>query len=155
MFDVAVTYLHRAHHGRLEVLLGEKLTGLGQGNIVGPGGKSEPGETPSQTAVREVWEEVGITLREEHLLPIATISYPFLHRNWLSQRSHVFVCHEFEGEAVESTELRATWWPIAEIPYDRMWADAKLWLPKALSGEYVSATFHIGLDDTVARAEFS
>jgi 8-oxo-dGTP diphosphatase len=155
MFDVAVTYLHRTRHGRTEVLLGEKLTGLGKGNIVGPGGKTEPGETPAQAAVREVWEEVGITLEEQHLTSVATITYPFVERDWLSQRSHVFVCHEFAGDVAESEELRATWWPVEEIPYHRMWADATLWLPQALTGRFITATIHIDVDDTVAHAVFS
>jgi 8-oxo-dGTP diphosphatase len=155
MFDVAVTYIQQLQSGQPHVLLGEKLTGLGVGNIVGPGGKAEPGETPQQTAVREVWEEVGLVISEDDLVPIATITYPFLERDWLSQRSFVFACHTFTGTIQGSTELAASWWPIDRVPYERMWADAKLWLPRALEGSFVSATFEIGLEDEVVSIDYS
>lgn len=155
MFDVAVTYIQQLHRGQRQVLLGEKLTGLGQGNIVGPGGKAEPGETPQQTAVREVREEVGLVISEDDLVPIATITYPFLERDWLSQRSYVFACHSFTGELAQSSELRASWWPVDGVPYQRMWADARLWLPRALEGSFISATFEIGLEDEVVSTDYS
>lgn len=155
MFDVAVTYIQQRQGDLSRVLLGEKLTGLGEGKIVGPGGKTERGETPQETAVREVFEEVGLEIELIDLVPIAIISYPFLDRDWLSQRSYVFACHAFSGEIQESEELRASWWPLDALPYDRMWADAALWLPRALGGTFVTATFEIGLDNEVVRTGFS
>ena len=155
MFDVAVVYIQKSLQGRPHVLLGEKLTGLGRGNVVAPGGKSEAGETPAQTAVREVWEEVGLVVDQKDLVPIATVTYPFQERDWLSQRSFVFACHRFAGELTESQELQASWWPLDSIPYPQMWADAGLWLPRALEGTFVTATFEIGLDDQVASTDFS
>lgn len=154
MFDVAVTYLLRHHDGDDLVLLGEKLTGIGQGKIVAPGGKSEPGESPQVTAVREIREEVGLRVQVEQLRAVGEISYPFLGRPELSQRSFVFVAHEFEGTPQPSREMDATWWRIADIPYDRMWADAGLWLPRALAGDFVRATIDINVDNSVAEARF-
>ena len=43
-----------------EVLLIEKLTGIGQGKINGPGGKIDPGETAEQGVIRECQEELHI-----------------------------------------------------------------------------------------------
>lgn len=154
MFDVAVTYIQQHQTGGPCVLLGEKLTGLGVGKIVGPGGKMEPGESPEDTAVREVFEEVGLVLDPSDLVPIATITYPFLGRDWLSQCSHVFACHTFSGEVVASEELSASWWPLEALPYDRMWADAGLWLPRALGGTFVTATFEIGSHNEVVGTDF-
>lgn len=151
MFDVAVTYIMRHHRGVEQVLLGEKLTGLGRGKIVGPGGKSTPGELPTQTAVREIREEVGLQVAREDLRAIAVISYPFVNRPALSQRSYVFMTRAFQGTVVSSPELEASWWPVAEIPYGRMWSDAGLWLPRALEGTVMEETFHIGEDDQVVR----
>lgn len=149
MFDVAVTYILRDNAGVTEVLLGEKLRGLGAGHIVGPGGKVEPGETPEEAAIREVHEEVGLVIGPEALTPLARISYPFVNRDALSQRSFVFSTRVFSGEIRESGELSASWWPVTEIPYERMWADAKLWLPRALSGEFIEATVVMGESNEV------
>ncbi|MDP4971978.1 MAG: NUDIX domain-containing protein, partial [Pontimonas sp.] len=76
MFEVSVVYILREGARGDEVLLGEKLTGLGIGKIVGPGGKQEPGESPVETALREVREEVGLTLEAEALFPLARVTYP-------------------------------------------------------------------------------
>jgi 8-oxo-dGTP diphosphatase len=153
VFDVAVTYLMRHNLGVHEVLLGEKLTGLGIGKVVGPGGKAEPGEDPRDTAVREIREEVGLRVSPADLRSIAVITYPFINRPTLSQRSFVFHTDAFEGSVLASTELAAAWWPVTDIPFDRMWADAKLWLPKALNGIFIEATCVIGEDDTVVSAD--
>lgn len=148
MFDVAVTYI-LDHRDR--VVLGEKLTGLGRGNIVAPGGKAWPGERPAETAAREVAEEVGLEIDPADLVHQATISYPFVERPELSQRSFVFIARRFRGRLRSSDELSARWWPIHEIPFERMWADARLWLPGALAGRYLEATIEIARDDAVAR----
>ena len=150
-----MVYLVRSGTAGEEVLLGEKLTGLGAGKIVGPGGKQEPGESPVDTALREVTEEVGLTLTSSWLSPIARITYPFVGRPELSQRSHAFLARRWDGELRASEELDATWWPLAELPVERMWSDAALWLPRALRGEFVEATFEIGPHDDVLSSSMT
>ena len=155
MFEVSVVYILRAGNDGVEVLLGEKLTGLGVGKIVGPGGKQEPGETPEDTAVREVREEVGLTLSPENLVPLARITYPFVGRPELSQRSYAFVVREWSGEPRSSDEISPAWWAMSRLPLDRMWSDAALWLPRALQGEYLEATFEIGQADQVLSQQMT
>lgn len=41
-----------------------------------PGGKCEPGETPMQTAIRELWEECGVKASAERVLPPIRHEYP-------------------------------------------------------------------------------
>ena len=149
MFEVSVVYILREGHDGAEVLLVDKLTGLGVGKVVGPGGKQEAGETPVETAVREVREEVGLTLAPGSLVPLARISYPFVGRPELSQRSHAFIVRDWSGELHASDEISPRWWAIGQLPVDRMWSDAALWLPRALAGEFVEATFEIGEADQV------
>lgn len=150
-----MTYIIREARDRSEVLLGEKLTGIGVGKIVAPGGKSEWGENPTDTAVREIFEEVGLRVKVDDLSHIATIKYPFVGRPELSQRSFAFVVRDFEGEVQASSELDARWWPLEHLPLDKMWADAALWLPRALAGEFVAATISIAPNDSIHHVDFN
>lgn len=133
-----------------EVLLGEKLTGLGAGKFVGAGGKVEHDETPRSAAVREVEEELGVIVNPADLTPISCITYPFVDRDEWSQRSFGFVTRAWVGKPRPSNELRPTWVRVDRIPFDRMWADAGLWLPQALTGEFVEETFAFRADGSMA-----
>lgn len=154
MYDVVVVYPRRISGTQREILLGKKNTGLGQGRWVGPGGKVEPGESLVEAALRELCEEVGLVATPEHLQPIARLHYPFPTRPHLSQRSHAFVLETFTGTESESEELSPHWWPESDIPFDLMWADATLWLPRALRGTFVEATITIGDADDVLDVQW-
>ena len=142
--EVCVCYLLRAAPGGDEVLLGRKKFGLGEGNLVGPGGKIERAETPELAIRREVEEETSLVLGGIELVGELTYSFPF--RPAWSQKSWVFVCREWEGEARESDELAPAWYPVADIPTARMWDDARYWVRDALAGRFVRATFEFGAD---------
>ena len=85
--EVCVTYLLRQSPAGVEVLLGRKKMGLGEGNLVGPGGKLEPGESPADAAVREVLEEVGVSIRPKSLMLVGELTYPFPNHLTFSQKS--------------------------------------------------------------------
>ena len=144
--EVCVVYLLRDREGHTEVLLGEKRLGLGQGKVVAPGGKLEPGEDAAAAAVREVNEEVGILLGRESLELVGDLSYLFPTRPEWSQRSWAFVARGAWGDPIPSEELHAGWAPLEQIPFDRMWDDASHWLPDALAGVFIQATFEFGAD---------
>jgi 8-oxo-dGTP pyrophosphatase MutT (NUDIX family) len=153
VYDVCVVYLVRERRTwqgrRTEVLLGEKLTGLGIGKLVGAGGKLEPGENPRAAAVREVAEELGVAVDPADLHPISRITYPFVDKADWSQRSFGFVTRVWNGTPAATAELAPRWFPVDRIPFDRMWADARLWLPGALAGEFVEATYSFRADGTM------
>lgn len=150
--EVCVCYLLRESNGGTEVLLGQKKFGLGVGNLVGPGGKIEPGESPEQAIEREVAEETSLVIGKVD--PVGELTYAFPFRPAWSQKSWVFLCRDWAGEPVESDELVPEWFPLSHIPTERMWDDAKYWLADALAGRFVTATFEFGTDlCTVAASD--
>jgi 8-oxo-dGTP diphosphatase len=147
--QVCVCYLMRRRaDGRDEVLLGRKKKGLGVGKYVAPGGKVEPGEGIRDAMVREVLEEVGLDVAVADLSPRGLLTYLFPHRPAWSQQSSVFVTRTWSGLERESDELAPEWFPLDELPLESMWDDAKHWLPAALAGERVDATFSFGPDNS-------
>jgi 8-oxo-dGTP diphosphatase len=149
--EVCVCYiLSETSESGYRVLLGQKKKGLGLGKLVGPGGKLEADETPEQAVVREVFEESGLRVREDDLVPLGRIRYEFPHREAWSQVSWVFATRTWSGTVIESDELLLDWIPVNEIPFDRMWDDAKFWLPGALaapgSGPFIERRYVFGAD---------
>lgn len=144
--EVCVCYLLREGADGREVLLGRKLTGLGRGKVVAPGGKLETGEAPVDAAVREVAEEVGVTVTPKSLELVGELTYLFPHKPGWSQKSWAFVSHVWDGPILGSRELDPFLQPIDRIPLSAMWSDAQHWLLRALTGETVVATFTFGAD---------
>jgi len=145
--EVCVCYLTRlSESGAPQVLLGRKKKGLGLGNIVGLGGKLEPGESALEAAVREVQEESGLIVSADALTAMGVLTYLFPHKPAWSQRSNVFVTARLTGTPRESDELNPVWFTIADLPVDEMWDDARHWLPGVLAGVPVEATFTFGED---------
>jgi 8-oxo-dGTP diphosphatase len=70
-----------------------------------PGGKVEAGEDPEQSLIRELREELGITVKPECLAPLtfASHSYPEFHL-----LMPLYVCRRWEGfvEAREKQKLK-------------------------------------------------
>jgi mutator protein MutT len=120
-----------------EVLLIHKKTGLGAGKINGPGGKLEPGETAIEAARREVREELQIEVGE--LEKMGELHFDFV--DGLKLHCVVFRGTEFTGTPTETREAKPEWFPIADLPLDRMWADDRHWLPQMLLGQRFQAWF--------------
>ncbi len=155
MIEVSVVYFLRVGTRGSEVLLGRKLTGIGLGKLVGPGGKKEHGESSVETAVRESFEEVGLELDSTDLKPISNISYFFTGRPELNQRSSAFLAYKWKGQPRLSEELAPSWWPLESLPFEQMWSDAELWLTRALAGDYLKAKFTINAKDEVVAKQLN
>ncbi|MDN3481741.1 8-oxo-dGTP diphosphatase [Arthrobacter sp. APC 3897] len=139
-----------------EVLMGLKQTGFGTGRIVTLGGHVEPGETPAEAAVREVFEESGVTLRERDLERAGTIEFVFPARPEWDMSTVVYRARTWEGEPAQSPEIIPTWYRVGEVPYARMWPDSAHWMPEVLAGRYFDAVVTLGPDnESVAGIVFS
>jgi 8-oxo-dGTP diphosphatase len=111
-----------------EVLLIEKLRGIGAGKINGPGGKIDPGETPLQAAVRETQEELHVT----PINPVKMGELFFAMTDLPDIHCHVFMAREFEGTPTATDEAIPRWTRIDRLPLELMWEDDQYWLPQIL-----------------------
>ena len=125
--EMLATLMFIVRDGR--VLLIEKKRGIGAGKVNGPGGKIDPGETALEAVVRECQEELHITPLEPRKLG----------ELWFSMTTcpdilcHVFRADDFSGIPTETDEAVPLWTPLDAIPYERMWADDRQWLPLMLA----------------------
>ena len=127
-----------------QVLLIEKLRGHGKGKVNAPGGRMEPGETPAECAMRELFEEVWLTVLDVE--ERANLKF-FDTKNGFSMQGYVFVASEFSGEPVETDEAKPFWVERKNIPYERMWEDDYVWLPRVLNGDYINAELVFANDE--------
>src|SRR3989344_3696652 len=125
-----------------EVLLGLKKTGLGQNKWNGIGGKIEAGETPERAAVREVQEEIVVTLKKfEHKATIKFYNVLMPDGGRRNLLGYVFVATEWEGEPTETKEMKPRWFKKNNLPFYAMWDDDQYWLDSVLNGMSVRAEF--------------
>ena len=129
------------------ILLGKKKRGFGVGKLNGIGGKLALGESPEDGIIREVHEEVGLTISKETLHPTGHITFRFPFHPEFDHFVHVFLTTEWEGEPIESAEMLPAWFPVNEIPFERMWQDDAYWLPIVLKRKTISAEFEFGDDN--------
>lgn len=91
-----------------------------------PGGGIEQSETPEEAAVREVWEETGLSIRLEKKY---AEYYPI---NCLAAHTHLFMGTVVSGELTDSAETTAAaFYPVSSLPKTLFFLHS-LWIQEAL-----------------------
>jgi len=145
MKQLTLVIIHQNHR----VLLGMKKRGFGAGRWNGFGGKIELGETISEAAERELFEEANIVA--DNLEEFGILNFKFVDQT-PDLEVHIFRANSFSGELMETEEMRPQWFKIDEIPYDKMWADDIFWLPLLIKGEKFKGEFTF---DKPSSAEYA
>lgn len=120
-----------------QILLIEKQRGIGAGKINGPGGKIDPGETPLQSILREVKEELLIDIKDPNKkgeLSFHMTEMPHIH-------CHVYTATNYTGIPTTTPEAIPRWTKIDQVPYHLMWEDDQYWLPQLIKGDYIDGHF--------------
>jgi ADP-ribose pyrophosphatase YjhB (NUDIX family) len=142
MRDVTIVFLIKEKRGKAEkVLLAMKKRGFGEGFWNGYGGKFDPEKDKNllESAVREVREESTVNIIDPK--KVAEIEFEFADNEAWNQKAHVYLAREWEGEIRETEEMRPKWFSVDKIPYEKMWVDDIIWLPRILKGESLKARF--------------
>lgn len=129
------------------VLLGMKKRGFGAGRWNGFGGKVKEGEAIEAGAMRETQEECGVELTK--MEAVGVHEFEFDHDRGNILEVHVFRGDAWQGEPVETEEMRPQWYPVDAIPYDLMWPDDRYWMPIFLENKKFRTKFLFGEGDRV------
>lgn len=71
-----------------------------------PGGKVEAGERPEDTVIRELHEELGITVKEACLAPFTFASHPYPEFQLLMP---LYICRRWDGVATAREHTALKW----------------------------------------------
>jgi 8-oxo-dGTP diphosphatase len=89
-----------------------------------PGGKLKPGERPEATLIRELQEEIGITVKEACLAPLTFASHAYDDFHLLMP---LYICRRWEGQIVAREGQELAWVRASKLrDYDMPPADIPL-----------------------------
>jgi len=136
------------------ILLSKKLLRHGAGKYNGYGGGLKQVESPEQAAVRELIEESTVDASIFDLDKRAIIEFYFPHEQKYNQRVHIYFLDEWSGTPTKTKEMGSPkWFSMNNIPYSKMWASDKEWLPYLIEGKKIKATFVWTKDREVASRD--
>lgn len=116
----------RANHQTLMLHRVKKRDDMHAGKWNGLGGKLEPGETPEECVIREVFEESGLTITQPVLRGVLTFPAFAKEEDWYA---FVFVAKTFSGSLIDSSEGVLAWIDDDRLAELNLWEGDHLFLP--------------------------
>jgi 8-oxo-dGTP diphosphatase len=116
----------------------KKPNDMHMGKWNGLGGKLDPGETPEACAVREIYEESGLTVRNPQFKGMITFPGFADEEDWYT---FLFVVRDFEGELIESPEGYLKWIDDSELLSLPLWPGDRIFIPWLERSGFFSARF--------------
>lgn len=112
----------------------KKKNDLNEGFWIGFGGKVEPGESETEGAIREIWEETGMTVSEDQMVYVGLIH--FISDKWEDEDMYLYEVYPgYKAENVECNEGTAEWVQIKKLSSLPMWEGDRIFMDKMLAGE--------------------
>jgi len=104
--------------------------------------KQEKWETIDECMIREANEEIWIEIDKKDLEYLGVLHFYF--SDWVANLDvHLYNIVKYTWKIIESDEIKPLWFDLDKIPYDKMWEDDKIWLPRILKWEkYVEYNFY-------------
>jgi 8-oxo-dGTP diphosphatase len=104
----------------------KKKNDMHAGKWNGLGGKLEPGETPEECAVREIWEESGLSV--QNLIFKGIITFPAFDNNedWYT---FIYIIDRFEGDLIDSPEGHLKWVDNTQLLKLNLWPGDRIFIP--------------------------
>ena len=127
------------------ILLKKATRGISKGKWNSPGGKIDENENPEQNAIREVYEETGLKIK--NLFYHGEINFFLRGKNEIAFQGHLFSTNDFTGEIRSTDEGELKWFKVNEIPFEEMWPDDIYWMNLMLSKKKFDADFYFNEDN--------
>jgi 8-oxo-dGTP diphosphatase len=116
----------------------KKPNDMHAGKWNGLGGKLEPGETPEECAIREIWEEAGLRVINPKLRGIITFPGFSNDEDWYT---FIFVVDDFQGVLIDSPEGDLKWIPEEQLLDLTLWEGDRIFIPWLDTTAIFSAKF--------------
>lgn len=115
----------------------------------GYGGKVESGETNTQAAVRELYEESNVKIEEKDLELIGINTFLFSDQEvYPDTLTKVYIVRNFDPSSVkESEEMSPLEFELSNPPLNQMWPADQIFFPFVVKGEYFEIEFRYGAVD--------
>ena len=123
MINTTLCYLERGDE-YLMLHRTKKENDLNHDKWVGVGGKFQDKESPEDCALRETWEETGLTLTRYRYRGLVT----FISNQWETEYMHVFTADQWTGEPHPCDEGDLAWIKKTDLRVLPLWEGDQIFL---------------------------
>ncbi len=124
----------------------KKENDMHEGKWNGLGGKVEPGESPEECVIREVYEESGLLVKNPQMRGFITFPNFANDDDWYV---FLFTADDFNGDLIESPEGELEWVPTENILSLNLWTGDRIFIPWLDEDRFFSAKFEYEDDQLV------
>ena len=131
--------MNKQNNTTLMIYRNKKKDDYHKGKWNGLGGKFNPGETPEECAVREIWEESGLIVKSVTMNGFITFPLFDGKDDWYV---FIFTADEFEGTLIDSPEGKLEWITNDKLLELNLWEGDKIFIPWLFQKKFFSSKFN-------------